>query len=182
MKNLSKLFRELSTSEPYNDLDTFLFETQDFEEIPIISRYKRLESLKSRLPNAAVSDFLLGLAIFLINSVRLNARVKLPPEKMKSYFVALAYTDFSEGAGQSCLIPNILYSTNPQTINILIGIAAKAANEDSTEMSAVKKLVDRCGFGDHFRIYESRFPDPAGDGEMVRIYLIPRGYLGYTPS
>lgn len=93
---LTKLHRKIISKEPYNDLSIFFSGFESFEEIPLISRHHRLKLLKKSMENERVSDFLIGLAFFLLNSLQALSLTK----KDKEIFFALSFMDFDLAAEQ----------------------------------------------------------------------------------
>ena len=99
---LTKLFRKIISKEAYNDLSTFFSDFESFEEIPLISRHHRLKTLKKFMENERISDFLVSLSFFLINSIK---ALSLTIEDKQTFF-AVSFTDF-DFAEQGILMPNI---------------------------------------------------------------------------
>lgn len=67
---LTDLYNKVISKEPYNDMDVFFESYESFEEIPLVSRYGRLKHLMDEMSNDGVSDFLTGLALFVLNTLK----------------------------------------------------------------------------------------------------------------
>jgi hypothetical protein len=87
---LAEIYSKIISKEPYNDMGVFFESYESFEEIPIVSRYKRLDFLKKEMSNDKVSEVLAGVAIFLMNLI------KIMGETGKCSFYAITFTDFME--------------------------------------------------------------------------------------
>jgi hypothetical protein len=130
---LTKLFLKIISKEAYNDLSIFFSDFESFEEIPLISRHHRLKTLKKLMDNESISDFLVSLSFFLINSIK---ALSLTIEDKQTFF-AVSFTDF-DFAEQGILMPNIFVYPAAGSTGFLTKIQARQKNEHSTEMNAVK--------------------------------------------
>jgi hypothetical protein len=167
---LTKLHRKIISKEPYNDLSSFFSGFESFEEIPLVSRHHRLKLLKKSMENERVSDFLIGLAFFLLNSLGVISLSK----KDKQTFFALSFTDFDLAAEQGVLMPNIFVYPAPASVNFMTKLKSRQANEASQEMRKVTAHFSRCNIEQAFKFYESRFYDPASGEDIIRIYAVPK--------
>lgn len=68
---LTDLYNKVISKESYNDMRVFFEDYESFEEIPLVSRYSRLKHLMNEMSRNGVSDFLTGLALFVLNTLRL---------------------------------------------------------------------------------------------------------------
>ncbi|WP_275928030.1 Imm15 family immunity protein [Pseudomonas sp. 3MA1] len=68
---LTDLYNKVISKEPYDDMRVFFEDYESFEEIPLVSRYSRLKHLMNEMSRNGVSDFLTGLALFVLNTLRL---------------------------------------------------------------------------------------------------------------
>lgn len=167
---LTKLHRKIISKEPYNDLSIFFSGFESFEEIPLISRYHRLKLLKKSMENERVSDFLIGLSFFLLNTIRALSRTK----KDEDIFFALSFTDFHFSAEQGILMPNVFVYPPPGSADFMTKLQSRRPNEVSQEMNEVKTQFSRCSIEQAFDFYESRFYDSASGDDIIRIYAVPK--------
>jgi hypothetical protein len=167
---LTKLHRKIINKEPYNDLSIFFSGFESFEEIPLISRHHRLKLLKKSMENERVSDFLIGLAFFLLNSLRALSVTKTD----KEILFALSFTDFDSFGEQGVLMPNMFVYPAPASADFMKKLQSRQANEASQEMSNVKTHFSRCNIEQVFNFYESRFYDSASGEDIIRIYAVPK--------
>ncbi|WP_225929961.1 Imm15 family immunity protein [Pseudomonas botevensis] len=165
------LYRKVISKEPYNDVGVFFESYESFEEIPLISRYSRLKHLKDEMSSSGVSDFLTGLALFLLNTLRL-----LEASRGKGVFFAVTFTDFEGLEEQGVLIPNIFIYTKPASVSFLKKVRENDRGLVSQEMTKVKELFSNCGAGTAFDFYESRFYDAACAEEIVRVFAVPKTF------
>jgi len=167
---LTKLYRKIISKEPYNDLSIFFSGFESFEEVPLISRHHRLKLLKKRMESESVSDFLIGLGFFLLNTLRALSLNKTD----KEIFFALSFTDFDLDAEQRVLMPNIFVYPAPASVDFMTKLQSRRANQASLEMSEVKAHFSRCNIEQAFNFCESRFYDFASGEDIIRIYAVPK--------
>ncbi|MGY2293767.1 Imm15 family immunity protein [Pseudomonas sp. SDO528_S397] len=162
-------YGKIISKEPYNDMGVFFESYESFEEIPLVSRYSRLKFLKDEMSGSEVSDFLAGLAVFILNTLRF-----LKASKNKNVFFAVTFTDFEGVEEQGVLIPNIFIYPNPASIGFLEKIRENDRGLESREMKEVKVHFTNCGVETVFDFYESRFYDTACAEEIIRVFAVPR--------
>ena len=75
---LVELYNKIISKEPYNNMNVFFESYESFEEIPIVSRYSRLDFLKEEMNNDKVSELLVSTAVFLMNSIKIMNIVFIP--------------------------------------------------------------------------------------------------------
>ncbi|SCZ54130.1 MULTISPECIES: Imm15 family immunity protein [unclassified Pseudomonas] len=117
---LTDIYSKIISEEPYNDMDVFFANYESFEEIPLVSRYSRLKLLKDELSGSGASSFLTGLAVFLLNTLRL-----LEVSRSESVFFAVTFTDFEGLEEQGTLIPNIFIYPKPASVGFFGKITRK---------------------------------------------------------
>lgn len=71
---LAEIYRKIISKEPYKDMGVFFESYESFEEIPLVSRYKRLDFLKKEMSNDKVSEVLAGGRYLFDESDKDNAR------------------------------------------------------------------------------------------------------------
>ncbi|WP_350616354.1 Imm15 family immunity protein [Pseudomonas sp. HY7a-MNA-CIBAN-0227] len=169
---LTDLYNKIISQEPYNDMSVFFSSYESFEEIPLISRYSRLKLLKNRMSDDSVSDFLVGLSFFLLNSIKALS-LKAADD---SIFFAVTFTGFEILEEQGVIIPNIFIYPKPASINFLEKIQKNSSNENSQEVKEVKRHFLRCNLDNIFDFYESRFYDSACGEDIVRVFVIPKSF------
>lgn len=167
---LAKLFRKIISKEPYNDMGVFFSDFESFEEIPLISRYHRLNLLKKSMEDEKVSDFLIGLSFFLMTSIKALSVTK----NNKDTFFAISFPDFDLFAEHGVLMPHIFVYPAAGSTGFVEKIKAKQKSELSQEMNEVKVHFARCNLGTIFDFYESRFYDSASGEDIIRIYAVPK--------
>jgi hypothetical protein len=176
MNTLIDLLRDLMAKEPYNNLSTLLRETDDFEEIPLVGRLKKLEPVNKEMGVHDVSMVLLCLAFCILKIANTYARVQLDPGKLEHYLICLTYTDFRGPETNESLVPNLLYTVKPGVKRNLLDIAVNPIEERSAQVMSVSCLIDACDLSSAFQVYESRFLDKSSNEEFVRVYLLPKQY------
>lgn len=167
--NLLKTYKKIIGNEPYNDLNELLFNFENFEELPVISRDSRIKKLKKILKEDNISDFLLGLAFFLLNTLHALAR----NNQKKIELTAITFTQFDDRHGL-ILAPRIFVYPSDASNTLRQWLIDNQPKEDSNEMNRVKKIFTSCGLVESFVFLESRFFDKACNEELIRIYAIPR--------
>lgn len=163
------LYAKIIKKEAYNDLRCLAGAFDDFEEYPIISRDSRLKKLQRKLEKKDISDFLLGLAVFVLNTVRALAR----SNQRQLELTAITFTRF-DASGGSTLVPQLFIYPSTAASALRQTLIKNQPETDSMEMTKVKQLFTTCGFVESFVFLESRFFDHACNEELVRIYAIPR--------
>ncbi len=102
MKQVS-IYDQIMRFEPFDDLNALFSDLDSFEEVPLVSRSKRVEQAEQRLGSTNISEFLVGLAFYLINSIRFTKAGHAGRPAM----IAITYTDFDEGYVNRTLVPSI---------------------------------------------------------------------------
>lgn len=166
--NLYKLYKKIMKKETYNDLNFLLGGFDSFEEFPIISRDRRVEKLQVALKQEDVSEFLLGFAFFLLNTVQAMAR----DSHKKLGLTAITFTKFDDDCGPT-LVPKIFIYPGAAANDLRQKLIKNRPRTDSPEMTKVKNVFTACSLFESFLFLESRFFDKACDEEVIRIYAIP---------
>lgn len=166
---LTDFYSKIISKEPYNDMEMFFESYESFEEVPIVSRYTRLKILKDEMGSNGASDFLTGLAVFLLNTLRL-----LGVSRNDNVFFAVTFTDFEGLEEQGVLIPNIFIYPKSNSDDFLEKVRENHKGLASWEMTEVKKSFSKGGAEAAFDFYESRFYDAACAEEIVRVFAIPK--------
>lgn len=166
--NMQKIFDKLVEEEPYINLNVFLEEYETFEEIPIISRYKKLQILKANPQETEAADILLNISFFVLNSAMLYMRTK--KTKPEEHFIAITYTDFDFNNKIEPPIPNLSVNPNTTKSSSLEKLKNKQKVEASPEMKLVQERFDACRIRPLFSFYESRFFDSACNENTIRSY------------
>lgn len=167
---LTDLYNKLISKEPYNDMSVFFSSYESFEEIPLVSRYRRLDFLKQEMSEDSISDFLIGLSVFLINSIKALSAT----EENSDTFFAITFTNFELLEESGLIIPNIFIYSNSAADELLKKIQNKHNTKTSRELEKVKKHFSRCNMETIFSFYESRFYDPACGEDLVRIFAVQK--------
>ncbi|UVK84393.1 immunity 15 family protein [Pseudomonas sichuanensis] len=167
--NLLKTYKKIMGEESYADLGELLRGFDSFEEFPIISRDSRMKKLKKTLKEENISDFLLGFAFFLLNTLHALAR----NNQKKVELTAITFTQFDDRHG-SILVPKIFVYPSEASDILRQRLIGSQPKEDSNEMNRVKKIFTSCGLVEGFIFLESRFFDKACNEELIRVYAIPR--------
>lgn len=167
---LTDFYKKIISKEPYNDMGVFFSNYESFEEIPLISRYGRLKTLKSSMGDDNVSDFLVGLSFFILNSIKALSSTL----ENNDIFFAVTFTDFEILEAQGVIIPNIFIYPKPASAGFLKKVQKNQMNVISREMEKVKIHFSRCDLYDIFNFYESRFYDSACGEDIVRIFAVPK--------
>ncbi|WP_445261764.1 Imm15 family immunity protein [Pseudomonas sp. RL_5y_Pfl2_73] len=93
------LYNSIINQEPYNDLDIFFESHDSFEEIPLTSRLSRADLLSESLGKNNILDFLIGLSVFLLNTINTLSRTR--NIKKNELFIAITFTDFGDTCKKS---------------------------------------------------------------------------------
>lgn len=165
---LAEIYRKIISKEPYKDMGVFLESYESFEEIPLVSRYKRLDFLKKEMSNDKVSEVLAGVAIFLMNLI------KIMRETDKCSFYAITFTDFYGVDEREIIVPNIFVYPGAASVGFIDEIKEKSAGGVSKEMKEVINKFHKIGGEAIFDFYESRFYDSACDEEVIRVFVVPK--------
>ncbi|WP_312400846.1 hypothetical protein [Stenotrophomonas indicatrix] len=122
---LSTLCSQLLPGEACDDIDGFFLEIDDFEEVPIVSRLRRIDELLARLGPRWTSAYLLSLCNHLLSTVRIAGKVRggTGPEM----FLALSFTDFELHAEEGVLLPSVFYYPGAEGVTLGIAFCAIAA-------------------------------------------------------
>lgn len=134
--NLLKIYKKIIEKEPYNDLGELLWEFDSFEEFPMVSRDSRIKKLKKTLRSENISDFLLGLAFFLLNTLHALAR----NNQKKIELTAVTFTQFDDRHGTT-LVPRIFVYPSDASDTLRQWLIDNQPKEDSKEMNRVKKFL-----------------------------------------
>ncbi|MEN5254195.1 Imm15 family immunity protein [Pseudomonas protegens] len=86
-------------------MDVFFESYESFEEIPLVSRYGRLKHLMDEMSSDGVSDFLTGLALFVLNTLRV-----LEVSTGKDVFFAVTFTDLKGWSSKVFSYPIFLFT------------------------------------------------------------------------
>jgi len=167
---LTDIYSKLISKEPYNDMGVFFASYESFEEIPLVSRYRRLDFLKREMSDDRISDILVGLAFFLINSLKALEKTDDNP------FFAVSFTDFEGLEEQGVLVPNIFVYPKLASVGFLAKVRENSSGLASKELDEVKRHFSSCGIKTAFDFYESRFHDAACDEKIVRIFAVPKAF------
>lgn len=169
MKQMS-LYDQIMRFEPFDDLDALFSDLDSFEEVSLVSRSERVEQAEQRLGSTNISEFLLGLAVYLINSIRFTKAGHAGRPAM----IAITYTDLDEGYANRTLVPNIFVYPGSGGQDLHQTLKDKHHEGTSPEMDTVRGIFKRCGLEESFSFFESRFHDEACGEEIVRIYALPK--------
>lgn len=167
---MTDVYKKIIRFEPYDNLDVFLLDYESFEEIPLVSRYCRLDFLKEQMNAAQISRCLAGLAIYLLSSIDVIAEGR----GMKDTFFGITYTDFSFSAETGILIPNFFVYPKAIENGFYKRVLHNDPVEKSLELEAVQACFTHCDGEAIFDFYESRFFDEAVEEELVRVFVIPK--------
>jgi hypothetical protein len=165
---LAEIYRKIISEEPYKDMGVFFESYESFEEIPLVSRCKRLDFLKKEMSNDKVSEVLAGGAIFLMNLI------KIMGETDKCSFYAITFTDFYGIDEREVLVPNIFVYPGAASVGFIDKIKENSAIAASKEMKEVMNKFHKIGGEAIFDFYESRFSDSACDEEIIRVFAVPK--------
>lgn len=166
--NIRKTFDILVENEPYIDLDVFLDTYETFEELPLISRYRKLAKLGTDLKEIEASSILLSTAFFVLNSALLHMQSK--GYDLRERFLAISYTNFDFSSRTEPPIPNFFVNSNSTMDDFSNKLKSKQKSDASLETKLVQGQFESCGLSPLFKFYESRFFDPASNEEIVRVY------------
>ncbi|BBP71806.1 hypothetical protein PHLH6_38100 [Pseudomonas sp. Seg1] len=169
---LTDFYSKVIGQEPYNDMGVFFSSYESFEEIPLVSRYSRLAFLQAQMSSDRVSDFLTGLAVFLLNSIKALTAAGAD----NKHFYAVTYTDFEALEEQGVAIPNIFVYPKPSSIGFVEKLKSDPVATVSREMEEVRRHFSNCGVETLFDFYESRFYDVACGEDIVRVFAVPKSF------
>ncbi|MBA0100047.1 hypothetical protein WH218_13430 [Stenotrophomonas indicatrix] len=167
---LSTLCSQLLPGEACDDIDGFFLEIDDFEEVPIVSRLRRIDELLARLGPRWTSAYLLSLCNHLLSTVRIAGKVRggTGPEM----FLALSFTDFELHAEEGVLLPSVFYYPGAEGVALGGRLLRDCGTIISAEIALVRSVFEDAGMLAGFRFCESRTDGPPGH-DVVRVFAIP---------
>ncbi len=170
---LTDLYKSIISQEPYNDMGIFFENHDNFEEIPLISKYSRADLLSESLGKSNTLDFLIGLSVFLLNAINILARTRnITKDEL---FTAITFTDFGDTHETHHIIPNIFFYPNQNKDNdFKTRLKQNHPSKKSIELTTIQEHFSRCNLKNSFIFYESRFFDQTCNEDIVRIYAIPK--------
>lgn len=163
MNELNDIFFHLINKESYKDIETLTSNTEDFDEVPLVSRLENANVILKPLGGKRASEVLLGLAVFVSTMARTHG------EKDKNYFNCLTFNDFDVHCETGLIIPYIFYTKKKLVRQGLDDLRKRS--KPSRELSAIVNLFERVGIDNSFSIFEERFIDNFHD-EIVRVYAL----------
>jgi len=104
-----KQYDLLAKKESMDNLDLFLREYDDFDEIPLISRTSHSKIIRSLFSESLTQESLINLSVFYINNIYLHAESKLKKDQFSEFFACLTF-DLSDIDFWGFYVPNILVS------------------------------------------------------------------------
>lgn len=165
----SDIHKKIISKEPYNNTSIFLESYESFEEIPLVSRYDRLETFKKELGCDGVGDLLIGLSVFILHTALMVTR----KNSASNTFFAITFTSFDRYKKDKFLIPKIFIYPEGYKRGFLEKIRLRSL-EASDEIKTIKRLFEINGTADGFEFLESRFHDSACNQELVRVFAVPK--------
>jgi hypothetical protein len=167
---ISDIYKKIISKEPYNDTNVFVANYESFEEIPIVSRYQRLNPFMKELGCDGVRKLLISLSVFALNTALIVSKSK----NTNNIFYAITFTSFDRYKKDKFMIPKIFIYPEAHKLGFLEKLRQRSA-ASSSEMRIVNSLFEEIGIAVEFDILESRFYDTACNEEFVRVYVIPKG-------
>jgi len=161
-KSLDESFDLLVKKENLDDFEVYFKKYQDFEEIPIFSRYKRLSFL-SALSFNEKNKFLIKKGLELIEKIVKKSNDYLKPNDVDNYFICLSVTDWDNYEGINCLTPNIFVSIKKRWILSCLNLMQQC----SIEENLIEEYLHSLSLQNN-----SVFVPKEYDGENKRVYII----------
>jgi Immunity protein 15 len=172
MMSLANIMNELFKNEPWVDVNTFFDNYETLEEIPLVSRYRKIPSIITSTGREDIAEFLASTSFFVLSWAMLFARNK--DINLNNRFIALSYTDFDFSNPQEPPIPNFFIHSTETKMEFLNRLKSHQHINSSQELKSIKKLFRSCKIESALNFYESRFYDEACNEELVRVYAVPR--------
>ncbi|WP_371915961.1 Imm15 family immunity protein [Pseudomonas sp. B19(2017)] len=170
--NIQSTFKEITQNEPWNEISTFFDEYESFEEIPLVSRYKKISKLTREFQTPAITAFLVNTAFFTLNSAMLFAR--LNRIRTNTRFYALTFTDFTTTNPEEPPIPHFFIHARESREVFLKRLTSSGSQKNSPELNLIREIFIECHLEPIFSFYESRFFDDACNEEFVRVFAVLR--------
>jgi len=170
---LSDIFSKLTKNEPYNDLAVFEYSYDNYEEFPIVSRYKKVDDLKATLTDKGAFEILISLACFVLNCAIVHTSEKKIEKSNQKTLLGLSFDGFDDFEDNAFVVPKIFVFPGIEGARFLKKLINLATMEESDEMTLIRRSFRDAGVLSNFDFYESRFFDAACGEELVRIYAIP---------
>lgn len=170
--NLQDTFNEIVKNEPWNEVSVFFDDYELFEEIPLVSRYKKTSILIRKLQITDITDILVNAAFFTLNSAMLYALKK--NICTESRFLALSFTDFNLSNPEEPPIPHFFIHARESRASFLKRLHSHNVQKNSPEMNTIKEAFKKCHLDSIFSFYESRFFDEACNEDLVRVFAVLR--------
>jgi len=174
MKSLTNTINEIFKNESWVDLNVFFEEYETFEEFPLISRYKKVETIATSTGLAGVAKFLASTSFFVLNWAKLLAHDK--KIDLNARFIAISFTDFDFSNFDEPPIPNFFVHSAETRAVFLNRLKSHEPKTDSVELLSIKNLFTTCSIDSAFSFYESRFYDKTCNEEFVRVFAVPHEY------
>lgn len=166
---LMSIYDQIMRFEPLDDLDALFSNLDSFEEVPLISRQTRIDQAEKILDSTNISEFLVGLAFFMINAIRTAKTGNL-----SCGMVAITYTDFDDDYADRTLVPNLFVYPGSDGHNFHQTLKDQHGRGSSPQMDTIRSVFRRCGIENSFSFFESRFHDHASGEDLVRIFALPK--------
>lgn len=109
---ITRICNRLIKEENLGNLDLFINSSADFEEIPVFSRYNSVSFINTFILKEDTQAFLINLAFYLLNNIKMYAKSKLTAEELNNYFCCLTFVDFDDYDEQGYITPNFFVTRN----------------------------------------------------------------------
>lgn len=162
------LCNKIARAESIKDFDVFIRDYETFEEIPLISRLRRLSSLKAAIGSDGIQDFLINFAFFYMNNIVIHAAKQLRADELSGFFVCLTFPRLDNIDEFGCCIPNFLVTRKAHLFEFLKNVES---NEVISEYPLLKSSFERIGIISSFRFAKTVVCD-----DMFRLYAIPNKF------
>jgi hypothetical protein len=163
-------YKEIIKNTNYFDVDIFFKDYEDFEEIPIIDRYKQIERFRKYIKNDDISGFLLEVTIEVVRNVLICARKRFSESQFSNYFLAITITDTENGIKENgFFIPMIMISQKNNLFHFL-------DNKDKIDLANISILQKYGTLLQTFEFYRERWEEQ----NVERIFILPKD-INYSP-
>ncbi len=162
---IKEIYKNIFGKENLYDLSVFIKEYQDYEEIPLVSRYKHLSFLNDCINREDLQYFLTNTAVFLMNCINLYASKKLSKEEFDNFFACITFGDEDEVESGHFYIPNILVTRKIELFKFLSNYSDKIDSEE------IASAFVRIGIRNTYKYCRTVNQDELC-GELVCVYAI----------
>jgi hypothetical protein len=147
MNSLTNTMNEIFKNESWNNLNVFFENYETFEEIPLISRHKKVSTIATSTGLAGVAKFLVSTSFFVLNWAKLFARDN--KINLNARFIAISFTDFDFSNLDEPPIPIFFVHSNETRAKFLNRLKSHEPETESVELLSIKNYSQNAALSPH---------------------------------